>query len=81
MTRRIESGSPIHVRDPLFREIFAHARDIAVRHEATPHGVRVTETSGDPYVARLIKAHADVVTAFIENGHAEMMRDHPLPPR
>jgi hypothetical protein len=81
MTRRIETGSPIHVRDPLFREIFAHARDIAVRHEATANGIRVTETSKDPYVARLIKAHAAVVTKFIENGHAEMMRDHAVPPR
>ena len=81
MTRRIETGSPIHVRDPLFREIFAHAREIRVRYEATANGVRVTETSEDAYVGRLIKAHAAVVTKFIENGHTEMMRDHPVPPR
>lgn len=81
MTRRLEAGSPIHMRDPLFREIFAHARDMTVHQEPTGRGIRVVETSADPYVARLIKAHADVVTRFIQNGHAEMMRDHPLPPR
>jgi hypothetical protein len=81
MTRRLEEGAPIHMRDPLFREIFAHARDITVRHEPTGHGIRVVEASADPYVAKLIKAHADVVTKFIENGHAEMMRDHPVPPQ
>jgi len=79
MARRIEMGAPIHLRDPLFRELFAHARDITLRQEATDHGVRVVETSADPYVAQLIKAHAAVVTSFIQNGHVEMMRDHPVP--
>jgi hypothetical protein len=81
MTRRLETGLPIHMRDPLFREIFAHARSITVRVEPTERGIRVVETSTDPYAARLIKAHADVVTKFIQNGHAEMMRDHPVPER
>jgi uncharacterized protein len=81
MARRLAEGAPIHMRDPLFREIFARARDIRMHHEATERGIRVTETSTDPYVAKLIKAHAEVVTKFIRNGHSEMMRDHPLPPR
>jgi uncharacterized protein len=50
-------------------------------HEVTEKGVKVTETSTDPYVAKLIQAHADVVTNFIANGRAEAMKDHPVPAR
>jgi hypothetical protein len=79
MYARVETARPIHQRDPLFREVFAHADKIAMEQTATPHGVRVVETSTDPYVARLVQAHADVVSAFLANGRAEMMKDHPLP--
>ncbi|MBA4066507.1 MAG: hypothetical protein C0501_22935 [Isosphaera sp.] len=39
----------------------------------------VTETADDPYVAKLIRAHAAVVTKFIETGHDEVRNNHPLP--
>jgi hypothetical protein len=81
MYSRVERQQPIHQRDPLFREVFAHAAQIVMRHEATATGVRVVETSTEPYVARLIQAHAEVVSAFLANGRAEMMKDHPVPPR
>lgn len=81
MYARVDSGRPIHQRDPLFREVFAHAGQIVMRQEMTPAGIRVVETSTDPYVARLIQAHADVVSAFLANGRSEMMKDHPVPPR
>jgi hypothetical protein len=81
MYARVDGDRPIHMRDPLFREVFAHARQIVMRHEATPAGVRVVETSTDPYVVRLIQAHAEVVSAFLANGRSEMMKDHPVPPR
>jgi hypothetical protein len=81
MAARVREERPIHRRDPLFRELFAHAAAIAMRHEATPAGVRVVETSQDPYVVRLIQAHADVVSAFLANGRAEMMKNHAVPPR
>jgi hypothetical protein len=81
MLARVEEARPIHQRDPLFREIFRHAAFIDARHETTANGVRVIETSTDPYVAKLIQAHADVVTAFIANGRVEMMRNHEVPAR
>jgi hypothetical protein len=81
MSARVTTGRPIHQRDPLFRALFAHAASIEIRHEATPRGVRVIETSTDPYVATLIQAHADVVTGFIMNGRSEMMKDHGVPSR
>jgi hypothetical protein len=47
----------------------------------TDKGVRLVEASNDPYVASLIQAHADVVSQFIDNGHAEVQKNHAVPPR
>jgi hypothetical protein len=81
MLARVEDGRPIHRRDPLFAELFRYADRIVARHELTAGGVRVVETSQDPYVVKLLRAHAEVVSAFITNGRSEMMKNHPLPPR
>lgn len=81
MTVRIEKPSPIRMRDPLFAEIFQHTKKIKMVHEDTPKGVKVTETSDDPYVATLIKAHAKVVSQFVERGFAEAHKNHPVPGR
>lgn len=79
MYRRLADKKPIHMRDPLFRELFANADKIVMKSEATEKGVRVIETSTDPKVAALIQAHARVVSKFIENGRAEAMKNHPVP--
>jgi ribosomal protein L25 (general stress protein Ctc) len=81
MYRRVKEGRPIHLRDPLFREVFRHAGRIKITVEKTEKGVKVTETSKDPYVARLIHAHARVVSRFLANGYEEVRKNHPLPPR
>ena len=81
MHERIKSGKGIHYRDPLFAEIFRHYDKIEMKIEKTKNGVRVTESSDDPYVAKLILAHARAVSKFIENGHAEVRKNHPLPDR
>jgi hypothetical protein len=81
MRARLEERRPIHARDPLFAAVFQHADAIDMRIEDTPHGVRVTEISADPWVAKLILAHAEVVSRFLANGFAEMHRDHAVPPR
>ena len=81
MLARVKEGRPIHQRDPLFVELFKNADRIEARHELTAGGVRVVETSKDPYVVKLIRAHAEVVSAFLANGRAEMMKNHPVPPR
>jgi hypothetical protein len=79
MLARVTERRPIHLRDPLFAALFRNADRIEARHELTTGGVRVIETSGDPYVVKLLQAHADVVTSFLADGMAEMRRDHPLP--
>jgi hypothetical protein len=81
MLARVKEGRPIHRRDPLFAELFRYGHLIEARHELTDGGVRVVETSQDRYVVKLLQAHAEVVSAFIANGHAEMMKNHPVPPR
>ena len=81
MHARVTEGRGIHMRDPLFREMFRHTDKISMKITDTDKGVRVVETSDDPYVASLIQAHADVVSQFIENGHAEVRKNHAVPPR
>jgi hypothetical protein len=79
MIARVKEARPIHQRDPLFREIFRHASKIHAEYERTPHGIRVVESSSDPYAVKLIQAHAEVVSAFIANGHFEMRKNHDVP--
>ena len=79
MYARVDEVRPLHMRDPLFRELFRHADKIDMKHEKTEKGVRVVETSDDPYVAKLIQEHAKVVSLFIKNGHAEVRKNHAVP--
>ncbi len=81
MLARVKEGRPIHQRDPLFVELFKHADQIAVKYEPTAGGVRVIETSKDAYVVKLLRAHAEVVSAFLANGMSEMMKNHTVPQR
>ncbi|MCA9267110.1 MAG: hypothetical protein KDA41_01500 [Planctomycetales bacterium] len=81
MYSRVDERRPIHMRDPLFREIFSHADKIVMKSEETDKGVRVTETSDDPYVAKLVQEHAKVVSLFVKNGHAELPKNHAVPKR
>jgi len=81
MVKRIEQGQPIRMRDPLFAEIFRNADKIDMKVENTDAGVRVVETSDDPYVAKLIQAHAKVVSRFIKNGYPEAQANHKAPKR
>ncbi len=81
MHARVKEGRGIHMRDPLFREVFRHADKISMEITDTDKGVRVVETSEDSYVASLIQAHADVVSKFVENGHDEVRKNHAVPPR
>lgn len=79
MYQRVEEKRPIHARDPLFAEIFRNTDKIKMKLEKTKNGVKVVETSVDPYVAKLIQAHAEVVNLFLKNGRAEMRKDHAVP--
>jgi len=81
MLARVEEARPIHRRDPLFAEIFRNANKIEASSTLTPKGVRVVETSTDPYVATLLQEHAKVLDAFLANGYPEVRKNHPVPER
>lgn len=81
MYGRIDQNRPIRMRDPLFAEIFRHAASVEMEFAKTPKGVRVVETSDNPYVVQLIKAHAQVVSAFVNHGFEEAHKTHEIPGR
>jgi hypothetical protein len=81
MEKRVKGKRPIHLRDPLFAEVFRQTDKIKFVYEKTEKGMRVTETSADAYVVKLIQAHADVVSLFVKNGFDEVHRNHDLPTR
>ncbi|MCA9040122.1 MAG: hypothetical protein KDA65_07245 [Planctomycetaceae bacterium] len=80
MKKRVEESRPIHLRDPLFAALFRNAKKVsAMTVTPTEKGVRVVETSDDPFTVKLIQAHAQVVSLFIKNGHPEVQKNHALP--
>lgn len=81
MHQRVKEGRPIHMRDPLFRALFARAKQISMKVENTPKGVKVRETAKDPYTVKVIQAHARVVSLFVQKGFAEVRTNHTPPQR
>jgi hypothetical protein len=79
MHKRVKEGNGLRFHDPLFVEIFKHYDKIEMKVEKTEKGVKVTETSKDPYVVKLIQAHAKVVSNFVKDGFDEAHKNHPVP--
>jgi hypothetical protein len=79
MKARLELGNNIRQTDPLFIEIFKHHREIKSSIRDIPGGVSEDETSANPQVVLLIRAHAKTVARFVRDG-LEATRDNtPLP--
>lgn len=79
MQERVENGDGFRYWDPLFVEIFEHDDEIAIEIEDVPGGVKVKETSMNPEVVKLIRAHAKTVTEFTERGFGRAHETSPLP--
>jgi len=79
MAGRVEDGRRIRMWDELYQEIFKHADKIEMKLENTEHGIKVVETSDDPYVVKLIQSHAKVVSGFVEKGFEEAQQNHEPP--
>lgn len=79
MALRVKEQRPIHARDPLFAELFRNAATLNMHVERTAQGVKVVETSPNAYSARLIQAHAQVVSLFLKNGPIEVRKNHAVP--
>lgn len=81
MYARLKENRPIHQIDPLFVELFRYGKQIKSEVTMTNFGVRVIETSTDPYVVKLIKAHAKTVDELIKRGMPAMHQKHAVPKR
>lgn len=81
MAKRVKTGAAFRHWDPLFAEIFANHKKIKMSVELTSNGVKVRETSDDPYAVRLIQWHAQAVNGFVKDGMAGMHKSHPAPPK
>ena len=79
VARRVQEQRPIHARDPLFAELFRNAATLNMQVERTAKGVKVVETSPNAFSAKLIQAHAQVVSLFVANGPPEMRKNHAVP--
>lgn len=79
MQQRLEKRQPIRMWDPLFVELFNHADQIQMEIHQTAKGMKVIETSTDPYVVKLIQAHAQGVSEFVKEGASVMHKPHEVP--
>lgn len=80
MKRRIGSGQPIRMWDPLFVELFRHREKVTMVAEDAPGGVKVVATSDDPQVALLIRQHARAgVSEFVAGGWDRVHKPTTLP--
>lgn len=79
MQQRLAKKQPIRQWDPLFAELFKYSEKIKMEVSKTPKGMKVVETSTDPYVVKLIQAHAEGVSEFTAKGMSVMHKPHPLP--
>lgn len=80
MHERVKTGRGLRFWDDLFAAVFKNHDRIRMVVENTEHGVKVTETSDDPYTVRLIQAHAEVVSRFVKLGFDEAHENHAAPP-
>ena len=79
MHRRLIAGQALRRWDPAFAELFAQADKVRMQVDLRPDGVAVRETSDDPNVVLLIRAHGAVVSGFVARGFAAAQSESPLP--
>ena len=79
MSALLEGGGHIRKWDPLFAEIFEHGESIRIEFEDLEKGIRVTETSEDEEVVKLIRAHARKIDQFVAAGQEACREETPLP--
>lgn len=79
MYERLKSGNGVRYWDPLFAEAFKHGKKMTLVIEKTEKGVKVVETADDAEVVKVIQAHAEVVSKFVEKGFDEAHKEHPRP--
>jgi hypothetical protein len=79
MQRRMKSGSRVRQWDPVFVALFDHHDAVRLTVTTTEKGVRIVETSDDPQVVAILRAHAAGVTDFVHEGFDAAQRETPMP--
>ena len=79
MKVRVQQGNNIRPNDPIFIEIFRRHCEISDVITDIPGGVSEDETSRDPQVVLLIRAHAKTVAGFVRQGLEATHQNTPLP--
>lgn len=79
MHRRVQEKFGLRFWDPAFAELFAQADKVQMTVQLTEDGVEVLETSDDPNVVKLIRAHGATVSAFVDQGGRAASKESPLP--
>jgi hypothetical protein len=79
MKARVQQGTNIRPHDPIFVELFRHHTEIKDVITDIPGGVSEDETSPNPQVILLIRAHAKTVAGFVRQGLPATHQNTPLP--
>lgn len=72
-------GGRVRAWDPLFAELAEVHDRVTMVWKDLDNGIEVEVTSGDPAVVRLIRAHANKVSEFVNRGVEAMHEPTPLP--
>jgi hypothetical protein len=81
MEAMVRGDGHIRMWDPLYSELFEHRELIEMSVREIEGGVEVTETSADPWVTELIRAHATKIVEFVYRGWDAYHEPTPLPER
>ncbi len=73
MYQRVETGRPFIMMSRTLPTLFRDAKDYQRRLSVTPKGVSIIETSSDPQLVEVIRAHGREVTGFVDEGMSSMM--------
>ena len=81
MEDRVHGNAPLPPMTfhPIFVELIKHAEDYDLAYEETEKGIKVTYTSDNPKVVKLVQEHARLVSRFIKNGMREIHKPYKFP--
>ncbi len=76
MQARLAEGKRVRAWDPVYAQLAEHYGDTTLTVEDVPGGVKVTHKGKTPAAARLVHAHAQVVSGLVARGPEEAHRCH-----
>jgi hypothetical protein len=79
MRDHMAAGGRVRMWDPLFRALVEGYDDITLEVVRVEGGVHVLHRGATPEAVALLHAHARTVSGFVERGHREAGREHPVP--